>query len=395
MNLDIENNTTLNRKSTYIQSNSDISNKNKGKQIINIEHSNKIVSLPNSIGLYARPNNFMDHIDNYVIINRTIQINSSNRNINYFKNPFYFITYVANNQIVNNGPLKAILSNGSKPIFKTDPKNDVYLTPRIGTIIPDIYKINLKRIIVPNYFTINQLLITNNTLYTDIGNYLMNALSSNSGLIYINNILFIGSPSNIFITIVNFVVNKKINIIINYNPSIVVSYIYIYSVPLLNPIISTIYQYTVDFDSLTKEQRLLNLNIKELDDVYDNTTGNIITTFRLFPKSIKNNFLYADTKKIKKLFDKVPVKLNKISIQITDNNNVQLKVNFLDFDIVNPSNLCICSPEHKDYSCPCSYILHPLNPKYQTYMFFNFEYKYMIINEKTIANINSISKNRI
>jgi len=391
MNIDIGNNTTLNRKLSYESSTTNTTDRSK-QYIKNIqksfiEQTNNIIKLPDSLGLYSRPNNFIDYIDNYVIIKRTIHINSDNRNVNYFKSPFNFTTFIANNQVVNNAPLIPTLTNGPTPIFKTDSRFDVYLTPRIGVIIPDLYKINLNKIIIPNYFTINQQQITGNILYTNIGTYLMTYLASYK--LTINTTIFVPLPVNNFITIVNLVADSKINIIINYNPSIVVSYLYNATL-----VVSNIYQYSVDTDSSSKTQRVLHLNIKELNDNYDNTTEPNVTTFRLFPKSIKNKFLYADTKSIKKLFDKVPVKLNKCSIQITDTYNNILQINFLDYDIVNPSNICQCSPEHKNYACPCVYILHPLNPKYQTYMFFNFEYKYMIINEKMTDNINIFMKTR-
>ena len=153
MNLDIENNTTLNRKLTYEPSVLNLKKNMKNNKNINVEHSKNIVDLPDSSGLYVRPNNYTDYINNYMILKRTIQINSSNRDVKIFKSPFNFITYVANNQIVNNGPLIQVLSNGATPIMKPDPKYDTYLAPRIGTIIPNISKINLNKIIIPNYLT--------------------------------------------------------------------------------------------------------------------------------------------------------------------------------------------------------------------------------------------------
>ena len=360
MNINIDKNNTLYRKSTYdLQSQYPIKNKSLHKLSF-IERSNIPAKLNDNMGFYIRPDNYSYYIDNFIYIKRTIQINSSNRNINYFKSPFNFTTYIANNQIANNTDLK----------------------PRIGTIIPNIYKINLSKIIIPNYYTINQELIINNALYNDIGIYLMN--NSN---IQINNTYFI-NPLNVFITIVNIVINNKINIIINYDPSFVISFLY------NNNIINKIYKYNVDVDSYSKQQRLIHLNIKELNDNYDDIINNIITTFRLFPKSIKNKFLYADTKNIKKIFDNIPLKLNKFSIQLTDNNNTELKIFFLDYAIVNPNEKCICTPENKVYSCSCNYILHPLNPKYQIYIFFDFQFKDMVINYNTNNYINThIHKN--
>jgi hypothetical protein len=132
----------------------------------------------------------------------------------------------------------------------------------------------------------------------------------------------------------------------------------------------------------------MHLNIYELNDNYDYTTNKTITTFKLYPKVIKNKFLYASTKRIHKIFDKVPLKLNKLSVQLTDNNNVPLQILFLDYDIIDPTNKCKCTPDNKIYSCVCNYILHPLNPKYQIYIFFSFLYKRMIIDEKTIGYFN-------
>jgi len=378
MNLNIKNNNTLYRKSTYetlITRNKHNITNEKSK------YSNKIVELPDSMGMYLRPENHTEYIDNFVYIRRTIQINSSDRNLTYFKSPFNFTTYVANNQIINSGPLQQVISNSASPMMKTDPKYDVYLTPRIGLIIPNIYKINLNKIIIPNFFTINQKNIVSTDpdyiLYNNIGIFLMNYLLSST--ININDEFFVSS-SGVFIIVVNIVINEKINIIINYDPSTVVSYIYNITT------VSDIYQYKVDSNSPSKYQRVLHLNIKELNDNFDYSTSKILSTFRLIPKSIKNKFLYADTKNIQKIFDDAPIKLNKFSIQLTDSNNIELKIYFLDYDIINQSNACCCSYEQKIYSCPCNYILHPLNPKYQIYLFFNFQYKYMVINNK-INNI--------
>jgi len=356
--MNIKKNKTLNRKATYepaFTNNRVVPFIDNSIKTIQLSHN--VADLPDSYGIYSRPDNFTEFIDNHTYINRTIQISSADRDFNIFKNPLSFTTYVGNNQMSNNK----------------------FIEPRIGSIIPNIYKINLNSIIIPNNFNIIKNDVSNDDLYIQIGIYLIQNLDNLS-----NNKTFLvpitSNPniSNIFITIVNFVINSKINIITNYQPSNVFSFVY------FNDIIQSIYEFYVDCICSSRKERSLHLNIYELNDdahEYTTTTNQTISTFKLYPKVIKNKFLYADTKNIEKVFDKTPLKLNKFSIQLTDNNNQPLQIFFLDNN-VSTTNQCLCVPSCRNYSCSCNYILHPLNPMYQIYIFFNFLYKDMVIDDK-------------
>jgi hypothetical protein len=389
--MNIKKNRTLFRKATYepaFTSNKIIPVIDSSVQII--EHSKNAEKLSDSYGIYLRPENHTDYIDNHTYINRTIQISSADRDFIIFKNPFDFTTYVGYNQVLfkdrnvfnPNGSLNNNYGVGE----------DKFIRPRIGTIIPNVYKINLNSIIIPDHFNIVQDDVSNNDLYTEIGSFLLANLSALA-----NNKTFLvpitTAPNihNIFITITNFVPNTKINIITQYDTSTVYSYVY------NNTSIQHIYKYHIDCSYSSRKDRSLHLNIYELnDDVHEYTTtvNQKISTFKLYPKVIKNKFLYAETKNIEKVFDKTPLKLNKFSIQLADTNNVPLQIFFLDYD-VSTTNVCICSPINKDYSCSCNYILHPLNPMYQMYIFFNFLYKNMNIDNKLTGYFNNfVVKNK-
>lgn len=358
--MDIKNNKTLKRKSSYIPSvfRDDKKEDHIDYIIKNINLQNYQKTVSNNLGIYIRPIEFDIYIDNNASINRTIQINSSNRNITFFQSPFNFTTYIGNNNFFNDG------------------KKDIYITPRIQNIIPNITAINLKKIIIPNNFTIIETNISNNIKYIIIKNLTddVNKLISNQ--IEINKSYLINST---IITIVNFVNNKKLNFIVNYDPKNVFSF-------LLNNNneidINNILLYYVDYSNPSKQQRIFNLVIKELDDHfnYDTNNSNDIATFKLYPSSIKNKFLYADNKDITKIYDiNNPIKLNKLSIILLDNNFKILKINFLDNELSTTilNNKCNCNQDSKEYSCSCNYILHPFNPNYQLYLFFDFKYKQM------------------
>lgn len=355
--MDIKLNRTLKRKATYIPS---VFRDDKKEEHISdlirhitiYKHHNKI---SNNFGIYLKPNEFDIYIDNYKSIKRNIQINSNNRNYDFFLSPFKFITYVGNNNVISDGV------------------NEIYVAPRIQNIIPNISTINLNKIIIPNNFTINETNIINNVNYIEIKNLIptINQLLNKNQLQIDSSYLI----NNSIVTIVNFVNNKKLNFIINYDPKNVYSFL-INNNQINN---TSIFLYNINYSNTYKNQRIYNLVVKELDDRFDYETNNSASsaTFKLYPSSIKNKFLYADSKNIKKVYDTNPVKLNKLSISLLDNNFNELKLNFLDNDVNSNTNKCECNNESKKYSCSCNYILHPLNPNYQIYILFDFIYKQM------------------
>jgi len=372
-NIDIKFNTTLGRKSTYIPSllrNIDDGNMN---DTIEEKIKSDIHFDQESLGIYLRLKEFkfskelkdiyIDPSKSIKLFTKSIQIDSLDRNIQLFQNPLNFITYIGhNNSSIENGTI-------------------IQIEPRIHNNIPNISTIKLRKMIIPKFTNIIKYQILdsdiNYQMLLNIGNDLLKKdIQLNSSFLIDNNI----------VTIVNYkyVDNKyeKINFIINYLKLDVYSVIYNTSETIIN----SIYKYNVDTGFDSKKQKIFNLIVKELDDNYDYSTSNVISTYRLYPKTIKKNYLYADSKNIEKIFDKVPVKLNKLSISLNDSNNNQLNINNLDLDVINKCNSCICKYEEYNYACHCSYILHPLNPLYQIYLFFSFRYLDIKLNKKYALN---------
>jgi len=59
---------------------------------------------------------------------------------------------------------------------------------------------------------------------------------------------------------------------------------------------------------------------------------------------------------------------NKYTVKITDRSGKVYKTNNLDYN--SNQNNCSCDPDIIDYSCRCTYIRHPLNPRYQVMLQF-------------------------
>lgn len=301
------------------------------------------------------------------ILSKCIYIDGGNRDIDYFPSPYNFIVYIGTNHhvIVNN---------------KT-----ICVEPRIQRQIPNMDTINLTKIIIPLFTMIKQTVLTINADISAISDYFISNSSSisidESHLIpgiNMSNVNSICTNQNGIVTIVNKTATK-INFIINYDTT------YVYSFIFKNNVLTNAYFYNIDKNFNSKKERILHLIIKELDDEYDHSTNSsIISTFKLFPKSLKNKFLFASTLNVKKIYEKQPRKLNRITCILADANNNEIKIYFLDMDVPSKSNKCYCSFESKKYSCPCNYILHPYNRYYQMSIFLNFTYKQLIYEAEKI-----------
>jgi hypothetical protein len=290
-----------------------------------------------------------------VMLSKGIHIDSGNRDITYFPSPYNFVVYIGNHY----------------RIYDNATGRDIYVEPRIQKKIPDISSINLSKIIIPLYTMINKRSITPLVgTFTNINNYIL----LNHDNIKIDDSFLI---SDKFITIVS-MSSIKINFILNYDTSTVYSYNYDDTFSF-----TTAFAYTINNDYNSKKERVLHLLIKELDDNNEHHTSSIISTFKLFPKSLKNKYLYANTHNIKKVFDVQPRKLNKISIILADCNNNEIKINYLDQDVSSTANKCYCINSSRKYSCPCNYILHPYNRYHQMTLFFTFSY-YQCVNKSTV-----------
>lgn len=368
--MDIKNNRSLNRKATYISALSKQEDEehtiNKQKLTIFSEKNKNTdlnVKLPLNRGFYIRQLNKNNYRYHHRIIKKTIQINSGNRNIKYYPSPYNFTTHIEFNNI-----------------GRDETNNEIYITPFIQNKLPPIKTINLINMIIPNNYYIQKKLFTISSYENSIEfkNNLQQLLDTKKLLLNSGHII-----NNDIYNVVN-ITQKKINIIKNYFTDIV----YCYSI-VDNTVNNDVYVFTINKNISATQNRSFNLCIKELNDKFEYNTdneddGNIanVGIFKIFPKSLKSNFLYANTRKIEKKFENENIKTKKLSIKLLDNVNNDIKMNNLDYDVTT-TNCCICLPtdEVKNYSCSCNYILHPLNPLYQIFMNFEFTHEYFILNE--------------
>jgi len=291
-------------------------------------------------------------------IKRSLQICSDNRDITIYPDPYNFVVNIDNNNTY-------IDSNG-----KTQ-----YIEPRIQTMIPNMHSINLNKLIIPKLTMINRTQMNMAiSPYTIINTFIL----SNIPLIILNSTYYLNTI-NTYITIVNFYMNgsnmNKINFIMNYDINTVYNFNYNDAMTILQ----SVYMLSINTDFNTKFQKILHLHIHELDDNYAHSTTNNSATFRIFPKSLKGQYLHANTNNIIKLYDKIPRKITKLKISIKDDTDTPIKTMYLDYNIQKQTIKCNCYENMNDidYSCSCKYLLHPYNPIYQIYLFFYMEFIYM------------------
>jgi len=319
--MNILSNNTIQRKSSFIPSiiHDDKNILDDNEQISSITfddlYKNNHFFNYDTLGLYLRYKNKSNNIEN-----KTIIINSLNRNILLYKDPLNF-------------------------------------TIKCTDILPNIYSINLKKTILPKIFGLSKNIQTINPLFSTIINYLL----TNILLLNNNKSFLIPSSNASIVTIVNYVPTNKINFILNYD-----------TLNIYNYDLSTSILYLITYDSgfNISKYKYINVSINCFNDNYQyNTEQKDNYTFQLIPKSSKKYFIHLHTKNIQKYFYKNPKNINYINIKF-DNINI----NNLDYDVPFIKN-CTCSDidENKNYSCYCNYILHPLHKYYQSFFYLTFE----------------------
>ena len=187
--MNITNNRSFSRKSTYIPSL--FIDDHKHEYLDNIikymikKKPNKIIES-NNLGLYIRPNNYDDYIDNYQTVHRNIQINSGDRNIKIYPDPFKFVTHVGNSMISFDDTGKQINTH-----------------PCIRNKLPVLKKIYLRKIIIPNNYLIIKKKISDYDYIKDIKDKIEELILSQ---ININQTYLIDKH---FFTVVNYIQNEK------------------------------------------------------------------------------------------------------------------------------------------------------------------------------------------
>jgi hypothetical protein len=108
------------------------------------------------------------------------------------------------------------------------------------------------------------------------------------------------------------------------------------------------YEYVLSNTSL-EDDRYLMMNIKELDSNYEYTTEQSINnTFSLlFPDYINGDYLYLDTSYQDKVFDKgILANITKLTISFRNSSNNEIKISsrtLIDYDVTSPQDRCICT----------------------------------------------------
>jgi hypothetical protein len=294
---------------------------------------------------YQKPivkhNNIRDDVMSEEVFEDPLFIDSIDRNIQVFKNPFKFkVSFNPN-------------SNSTAPYINEVIKNLRYIRLEIA-ILPRYYQLKKTTLSqTGSIFTtidgkinssstdsyINSLIGTNETVGSDIITYV--------------NIEYTRSESTSLLTnwTIEFILNGEISPLYSYTNNIT-------SVIYIN------YQYNTDID--LAQERYIIMNIDELDNINDRATNNnIMKSFAvLYRDHVNNNFVQCNTKDVIKTWSYSNLKnIQSLTISFRDSHGKILTSPFLNYNI-NTSNECICGINNDgevtiDYKCACSYIRHP------------------------------------
>lgn len=324
--------------------------------VINTNELNDFNNL-NSFGFqpkYDKPQFIHNNISNNstidILVEYTLVIDSIDRNIDKFPNPFKYNVYF-------------------NPLSQT---TDAYIYREFN----NVKYIKLETAILPRKYTFNKTLIN---LTQDIIDIL--SISRNENQIFNIDISNNNSPlpNDSYAIIQDVTINGMRYI--KYAPETPygqqITKVY---ETKLNLNVAETYVYELLTISLEDEKFLL-LNIDEYNDVNEMSTNqNISKSFSiLFPDFVNGDFFYTDTHYVDKIFKFSNLgNITKFSINITKYDGKlltnTLNTSFIDYN-VGKDKECICKPDNngnyiRNYKCPCSYIRHPLYHKFQNTLLF-------------------------
>lgn len=142
----------------------------------------------------------------------------------------------------------------------------------------------------------------------------------------------------------------------------------------------TLYEFQL-IDLSLEDEKFLLLNIDEIKDTNDMATNiEISNSFAiLFPDYINGDFFYTNTQGVDKIYRFSQLgNIKSLTINITDNEgkdfNTQSYKMFTDTNI-SKNKKCICKINSngeiiRDYGCSCSYMRHPYYKKFQNTLLF-------------------------
>jgi hypothetical protein len=298
-------------------------------------------------------NNISDKISVDILVEYVIMIESIDRDIEKFSNPFKYKIY-----------FNPVAQTKDAYIYKTF-ENVKYIKLE-SAILPRKYSYFRKDIssLITDYSTII------NTNWKRNDNFIFNAINYTIIEDYIeNNIRYIkyGITKPLPETIDKvYELQYKLQYDASKN---------ILQYDISKNIFITLYEFQLINLSLEDEKFIL-LNIDEIKDVNDMATNvEISNAFSiLYPDYVNGDFFYTNTQGVNKIYRFSQLgNIKSLTINITDNegkdyNTYSYKM-FTDTHISN-NKKCICKVNSsgeliRDYSCSCSYIRHPYYKKFQ------------------------------
>jgi hypothetical protein len=302
------------------------------------EYDTQNMIYNNNLGLYTYWSDYHNITDknlkkDILIDEYNININSSDRDLNYNENPLYFSVWL-NQQ----GRDKSVLPH----IFK------------------NIKYINLEHIIFPKYIQLNKYNITNDLSFNNIKTEIGNIFISDTRLNNLNRI----NTSILTYQICNVIYNNyndfEVNFTIDYIKDITYSFSYINSIIILNkfePICIYTYNNYIQY-----------LCIDPTTNYFMFNTKNKSIFMPIFPKLNKHTSLYLAIKKSLIVYNNTNLlNIYKINVKILNSNYDEIVIKNLDYTLTN--NTCNCSFDNIKYSCKCYYLRHPLNSNFQIDLF--------------------------
>lgn len=293
--------------------------------------------INNSWGMYAlyvhsngrTIKEFVERLSQY-----GINIDSVDRDVNIFPNPFKF-------NIIFNGDRYS-----NQPVIQKKFK--------------DIKYIKLESITIPDQYSITKLALALDTDYTTIHTYLNTNYSTLKNNDSFNLVLTAGSTA---VTICSTYVsgtNWTINYILNKDPT------YVFEMDQSN----TYNKYYINTTKRIFDDRFFYIHIPEIISRNYTTSSKDKVTFIVNATGVNN---YTLLTRVYPSFlwykDSMLQNANKYTVNITDRAGNTYVINYLDKN-ANLNN-CDCSND-EDYSCRCSYIRNPYYVKLQVNLQFKF-----------------------
>jgi hypothetical protein len=290
-------------------------------------------------------NNISDKISVDILVEYVIMIESIDRDIEKFPNPFKYKIYF-------------------NPVAQT---NDAY----IYRTFENVKYIKLETAILPRKYSYLRKDITSNT--SNVSTLINTNWKRNDNLTF----------NTVNYTIIDDYIIDNIRYIkygITRPLPELIDIVYELQYDISKNILITLYEFKLINLSLENEKFLL-LNIDEIKDVNDMATNTELSNAFsiLFPDYVNGEFFYTTSEGVDKIYRFSQLgNIKSLTVNILDNEgkdfNTQSYKMFTDTHI-SKNKKCICKPNSdgeiiRDYGCSCSYMRHPYYKKFQNTLLF-------------------------